>query len=91
MYNEYKKKAVALRYRKGKDKAPKLVAKGVAEIAEKIIKVARDENVPIIKDENAATEFFGLDLNVEVPPELYKVAAEILAFIYCLDKKTNDR
>lgn len=85
------RKAVALRYKKGKDSAPKVVAKGVSEVAERIINVAEKENVPLIQDENAVNDFYGIDLNVEIPKEMYKVAAEILAYVYTMDKKNNPK
>lgn len=84
-----KKKAVALRYKKGKNTAPEVVAKGVGEIADKIINVATNEDVPIIEDEYAAEEFYGVDINVEIPPEMYKIAAEILAYVYSVDRKNK--
>ncbi|BBE31572.1 hypothetical protein OSSY52_17130 [Tepiditoga spiralis] len=84
-----KKKAVALRYKKGKDTAPEVIAKGVGEIADKIISVAKEEKIPIIEDEYAAEEFYGVDINVEIPPEMYKIAAEILAYVYSIDKKNK--
>ncbi|MDN5343749.1 EscU/YscU/HrcU family type III secretion system export apparatus switch protein [Oceanotoga sp. DSM 15011] len=82
-----KKKAIALRYKKGTDKAPKIVAKGINEIADKIIERAEEERIPIIKDEVATENFYGLDLNLEIPPEMYKIAAEIIAYVYTIDKK----
>ncbi len=87
---EYKK-AVALRYRKGTDKAPKVVAKGLNDIASKILEVAEEENVPVIEDQNAVEEFYGIDLNLEIPPEMYKVAAEVLAYVYTMDKKNKNK
>ncbi|HOO75527.1 MAG TPA: EscU/YscU/HrcU family type III secretion system export apparatus switch protein [Tepiditoga sp.] len=81
------KKAIAISYNRETDTAPKVVAKGAGIIAEKIIEVAKNTDVPIIEDKNKAEEFYGVDLNVEIPKEMYKVAAEILAFIYSLDKK----
>lgn len=85
---EYKK-VVALRYRKGTDKAPKVVAKGLNDIASRILEVAEEEDVPIIEDQNAVEEFYGIDLNLEIPPEMYKVAAEVLAYVYSMDKKNK--
>ena len=83
------KKAVALRYRKGTDKAPKVVAKGLNDIAQKILEVAEEEEVPVIEDQNAVEEFYGIDLNLEIPPEMYKIAAEVLAYVYSMDRKNK--
>jgi len=81
------KKAVALRYKQGTDQAPKVVAKGVDSIARRIIEIAEEENIPIVKSEKAVEEFYGLDLDEEIPPEMYELAAEIIAFVYKMDKE----
>ena len=80
------KKAVALKYNKGKDSAPKIVAKGKGYIAEKIIEAARENNVPLYEDKNLSQVLEALDLDTEIPPELYRAVAEVLAFIYKLNK-----
>jgi len=79
------KKAVALKYNKDKDRAPKVVAKGKGYIAEKIIEAARENNVPLYEDKNLSQVLEALDLNTETPPELYRAVAEVLAFIYKLN------
>ncbi|RLL83343.1 flagellar biosynthesis protein FlhB [Petrotoga sp. HKA.pet.4.5] len=81
------KKAVALRYKQGTDQAPKVVAKGIDSIARRIIEIAEEGNIPIVKSEKAVEEFYGLDLDEEIPAELYELAAEIIAFVYKLDKE----
>ncbi|CEP77560.1 MAG: EscU/YscU/HrcU family type III secretion system export apparatus switch protein [Defluviitoga tunisiensis] len=82
-----KKKVVALRYKKGVDNAPKVVAKGMDLIAQRILEIAEKENIPIIKNEKAVEDFYGIDLDDEIPSELYEIAAEIIAFVYKLDKQ----
>ena len=79
------KKAVALKYNKDKDRAPKVVAKGKGYIAEKIIEAARENNVPLYEDKNLSQVLEALDLDTEIPPELYRAVAEVLAFIYKLN------
>ncbi len=81
MYSE-DKKAVALKYEKYKDNAPKVVAKGKGEVAKKIIEVAKEHGVYIKEDPDLVEVLSGLDLYEEIPEDLYKVVAEILAFIY---------
>jgi type III secretion system FlhB-like substrate exporter len=61
-----KKKAVALRYKKGVDNAPKVVAKGMDLIAQRILEIAEKENIPIIKNEKAVEDFYGIDLDDEI-------------------------
>lgn len=80
-------KAVALKYDQKKDNAPRVVAKGRGEIAEKIIDVAREHNVPLYEDQNLIQILEALDLETEIPPELYRAVAEVLAFIYRLNGK----
>jgi len=75
-------KAAALRYRKGIDAAPQIVAKGRGLVAERILALAREHGVPIREDRNMVEILSTLSLYEEVPPDLYKAVAEILAFIY---------
>jgi flagellar biosynthesis protein len=85
------KKAVALRYESKKDRAPKIAGKGGGHMAEKIIELARVHNITIRQDKNLLEILSRLDLNHEIPPEIYKVVAEILAFIYRLSNRTLSR
>jgi len=80
-------KAAALKYRHEDDNAPRLVAKGRGKVAEKIIKVARAHGIPVHEDRELVEFLSMLDLYKEIPPELYKAVAEILAFIYSLKGK----
>lgn len=80
-------KAAALSYKQGKDSAPKVVAKGSGLMAEKIMEVARKHNIPLREDPQLVEVLSTLDLHQEIPPELYKAVAEILAFVYRLTKK----
>ncbi|MBO5352071.1 MAG: EscU/YscU/HrcU family type III secretion system export apparatus switch protein [Lachnospiraceae bacterium] len=75
-----KKTAVALSYEEG-DKAPKILATGKGYVAEKIIEVAKEENVPVHKDEKLAGTLSKLEIGDYIPKELYGVVAEILVFV----------
>lgn len=79
-------KAVALRYDREIDEVPVVVAKGRGFIAERIKEIARESGVPLKEDKELADYLMSLDLYQEIPPELYAVIAEILAFIYRMDK-----
>ena len=81
------KKAVALRYRPNQDQAPKVTAKGSGYLAEKIIRLATEHHVPIQEDPDLVQMLSHLDLEEEIPPALYKVVAEILAFIYSVNER----
>ena len=82
-----KAKAVALKYEVEKDSAPRVVAKGRDFIADKIIETAKAHNVPLYEDKNLVQVLEALDLDTEIPPELYRAVAEVLAFIYRLNGK----
>lgn len=77
-----KLKAAALRYDQRTDGAPRLVAKGVSSLAKRIIDVANEHNVPVHEDPELIEILSCLDLYQEIPPETYRVVAELLAFIY---------
>ncbi len=87
--HDKQKKAAALRYKQGEDNAPKLVAKGSGEVAERILQIARENGIPIREDKPLLDVLSSLDLYQEIPPELYKAVAEILAFIYSINKKAG--
>ena len=82
-----RKSAAALRYKQGEDPAPKLVAKGMGKIAEKIIEAAQEAGVPIHEDPDLLALLMTLNINEIIPPETYIAVAEVLAFIYRINKK----
>ncbi len=80
------KKAVALRYDKSKEAAPTVIGKGQGLMADKIMAMAKEHNIPIHEDRDLAEILSRLDLQEEIPPATYVVVAELLAFIY----RTNE-
>jgi flagellar biosynthesis protein len=84
------KEAVALKYRSGSDEAPRVVAKGRFETADRIIKKAKEAGVPIQEDETLVRLLSQLDLNQVIPSELYQAVAEVFAFLYQLDKESKE-
>lgn len=85
-------KAAALKYDIEKDNAPKLTAKGKGETASNIIKIAKENNIPIQKDEDLIELLSQIDIDKEIPGSMYKAVAEIFSFIYDLsnNKKNID-
>jgi Uncharacterized homolog of the cytoplasmic domain of flagellar protein FhlB len=77
--------AVALSY-DPKDNAPKIVASGHGYLADKIVSVAKDSEVPVHKDEKLANTLSKLEIGEYIPPELYEVVAEILVFVDNMDR-----
>ncbi len=76
------KKAVALRYNKDKENAPRVLAKGEGNVAKNIIKIAKENELPIKKDEDLIELLSQVELDKEIPAELYKAVAEVFSFIY---------
>lgn len=74
--------AVALGYDERRDRAPRLAAKGAGWTARRIVDVARRHGVPVEEDGDLAAVLSHLDPGEEVPPRLYRVVAEILAYVY---------
>ena len=79
------KTAVALSYEPG-DLAPKILATGKGELAERIIKKGEEGNVPFYKDNKLADTLSKLEIGDTIPPELYDVVAEILVFVDDMDR-----
>ncbi|MBQ4462970.1 MAG: EscU/YscU/HrcU family type III secretion system export apparatus switch protein [Eubacterium sp.] len=79
------KTAVALEYEPG-DQAPKVIATGQGKLAERIIEVAKESDVPIHKDAKLAESLSILDIGEYIPPELYNIVAEVLVFVDSMDK-----
>lgn len=81
------RKAVAIKYNKDKDRAPKVLAKGRNQVAQNIIDLAKENKIPVYPDKDLVQVLETLDLNFEIPPELYRAVAEVLFFIYSMNKK----
>lgn len=77
--------ALALKYQPKSDSAPKVTAKGKGKVAEKIIEIAQKNNIHIHNDPDLVEILSQLDINDEIPSNLYIVAAELLAFVYSLN------
>jgi len=78
--------AAALRYDPSRDKAPVVVAAGRGAVAEKIVEVARAENVPVYQEAGLANALCQLGYGREIPPRLYEVVARILVFVSRVDR-----
>jgi flagellar biosynthesis protein len=84
------KKAVALHYDAERDTAPRIVASGRGAMAEKILEVAEESGVPLQEDRALVETLLAFEVGKEIPPELYQVVAEVLAFVQRLDKRRGD-
>ncbi|MDJ0829789.1 MAG: EscU/YscU/HrcU family type III secretion system export apparatus switch protein [Desulfobacterales bacterium] len=82
-----RKKAVALRYQPHKDSAPKVTAKGTGPVATRIIELAREHGIPIKDDPDLIEVLSKLDIDDAIPASVYVVVAELLAFVYSLNRQ----
>ena len=82
---EKTKQAIALEY-DPEEEAPRVIASGRGELAERIIERAKEANVPIHRDDKLADTLSRLEIGDMIPPELYEVVAEILVFVDSMDK-----
>ena len=88
--NPLSHKAISLQYKKGKNAAPKVTAKGQGWTADRIIKMAQENNIPIREDKDLLHLLSEIDVGKEVPESLYKVVAELLAWVYQLNQNYPD-
>lgn len=74
--------AVAVRYRGDEAAAPRITAAGTGAVAERILALARENGLPMREDPDLVAALAALDVNAMIPPELYEVIAEVLAWAY---------
>ncbi|ERP31357.1 EscU/YscU/HrcU family type III secretion system export apparatus switch protein [Chitinivibrio alkaliphilus] len=86
---EQRKKAAAIQYTDEME-APRLVARGDAEVAERIIARAQEAGVPVYKAPLVAEALGSLALQEEIPVELYQAVAEVLAYVYTVKKESGE-
>lgn len=85
------KKAVALKYVPGESEAPVVVAKGRGKVAEAILDKAKENGVPVQEDAALVEVLSKLDLDEQIPAELYQLVAEVLTYIYRADQLASGR
>ena len=79
--------AVALRYDEKTMQAPEVTAKGQDQLAEKMVKLARDHGIPVVRNIPLAHSLYRLDLDTQIPEGLYDAVAEILTWVYDLTQR----
>lgn len=84
------KKAIALNY-DDKYEAPIVTAAGMGYVADKIIEKAKENDVPIVVNEEMANLLNNVEVGDSIPEELYGAVAEIIAFVMSVDKKLDRR
>ena len=83
--------AVAVRYDVESDKAPLILASGRGAVADEILRIAEDNKIPLYENKDLATMLSRLEIDTEIPPQLYVLVAEILFFVYKLDRMAEKR
>ena len=80
--------SIAIRYEQGKDTTPIVVAKGVDEVAFRIREIAKSHDIPIIENVPLARLIYKeVDIDQEIPEEMYKAVAEVLVAVYKIKNK----
>ncbi len=82
-----KRKAVALKYDRQKNRVPQVIAKGVDNLADRIMEIARQHGVALYEDQALVKKLYSLEVGEDIPEEFYQVVAVLLAWVYSLDKK----
>ena len=85
------RKAVALKYDPETNTAPRAIAKGKGYVADNILAAAQANSIPVYQNKSLVNLLMALDLDKEIPPELYTTVAEVLAYIYRMDTKAKAR
>ena len=85
------RRSIALGYDPDVDRAPKVLAKGAGPVAEAILAIARKHGVHIHEDADLARSLYVLELGQEIPEDFYVALAEVLAFVYRLDRRMKER
>ncbi|WP_410514988.1 EscU/YscU/HrcU family type III secretion system export apparatus switch protein [Paenibacillus sp. BR2-3] len=80
------KKAVALKYTPGQSEAPVVVAKGQGAVADAILQKAKENGVAVQEDAALVEVLSKLDLDQQIPAELYQLVAEVLSYVYQSDR-----
>lgn len=83
--NKKSNKAIALSYN-AQEEAPKITASGQGYVADKILEIAKEKNIPVHKDEKLVEQLTSLDIGEYIPADLYEVVAQILIFVGDMDK-----
>ncbi|RUR29174.1 EscU/YscU/HrcU family type III secretion system export apparatus switch protein [Vreelandella nanhaiensis] len=79
--DERRRQAVALAYQE-KERAPRVVAKGYGELAERIMAEAQRQGIYVHDAPEIVALLMQLDLDTEIPPQLYQVVAELLVWVF---------
>ena len=86
MARKKRDKAAALKYDKLKSPVPEVTAKGYDDLARRIVRRAKEANVPVVEDVALVSALLSLEIGDSVPENLYRAVAKVLTFLYGLDR-----
>ena len=79
--------SVAISYNREEMDAPTIMAMGADHLAFRIREIAREHHVPIVENKPVARALYKMEVGAQVPEEMFKAVAEILAYVYGLKKR----
>ncbi len=83
-------RAVAMSYDEKKEEAPRVRAKGAGDLADRIVELAEQHDIPLYEDPDLTELLFQLDLDQQIPVSLYEAVAEVFAFLYRLNREAKE-
>ncbi|WP_233704049.1 EscU/YscU/HrcU family type III secretion system export apparatus switch protein [Helicobacter mesocricetorum] len=86
---KFTQKAVALAYEQNKHKAPKVLAKGEGLLAQRIIDKAKEYDIPLFQSKALVDSLIDLEIDEEIPPELYQAVVEVFIWLYKTESKAQ--
>lgn len=84
---QQEQRAVAIKYDVKKDRAPRVTAKGRSLVADRILAEAKKNGIPVYQNKSLVNMLMALEIDREIPPELYRTIAEVLAHVYRIDRR----
>ena len=82
-------KAAALKYDPSQNRAPKVLAKGKGKVADAIIAKAKEYDIPLFANEALVESLMGLEIESEIPAELYQAVVEVFVWLAKADAKAG--
>jgi flagellar biosynthetic protein FlhB/flagellar biosynthesis protein len=79
--------AIAIKYDREKDNAPRVIAKGMRLKAAKLKEIAKQFNIPVMRNVSLANALYRVDVGQDVPEDLYDAVAEVLNFVFALKQE----
>lgn len=80
-------KAAALKYDQNHHASPELIAKGQGEIANKILSLAKEHQIPVFQNKALVESLLSLEIHEEIPPRLYQAVAELFSWLMRIEQK----